>query len=267
MFRIMIGNVNIITEIVNNVFKPVLGEELQGVEILTQEDNMLVKYNLEEMTFEQARIIEALLYNRKADGLLEEVYSDENLSKAFEVLDAESELLIGSFEITVENEAKAKEIIDDVFKAAGVYNVHVSMKPVCAGWGTGFSKISLLAVGLTEEQIALLNRTTSMKSIGLKTKKLVQTATTTGYSSAKVIANDIITPLAECAGKYSGLAVSTGVKASYKGAATFADEVFSNITREEFTQYEPAQRAIQGFKNLIHGSNNKKKKGIMSRSL
>ena len=43
MFRIMIGNVNIITEIVNNVFKPVLGEELQGVEILAQEDNMLVK--------------------------------------------------------------------------------------------------------------------------------------------------------------------------------------------------------------------------------
>ena len=59
MNRIMIGNVNIITEIVNNVFKPVLGEELQGVEILTQEDNMLVKYNLEEITFEQARIIEA----------------------------------------------------------------------------------------------------------------------------------------------------------------------------------------------------------------
>ena len=105
-----------------------------------------------------------------------------------------------------------------------------------------------------------------MKSIGLKTKKMVETATTTGYASAKVVANDIVTPLAECAGKYAGLTASTGIKATYKAGATFADEIFSNITREEFTQYEPAQRAVQGFKNLLHG-NKKKSSSIMSRSL
>ena len=264
MLRIMIGNINTMQEILDNVFKPVLGEELEGVEVLDNDPNKLIKYDLESLTFNQARIIEALLYNRKADGLLENIYANEEVTQNFEVLDGSSELLLGSFEITVENEARAKEIIDDVFKSAGVYNVHVSMKPVAPGMFT-FCKISLLAVGLTEDQIKLLNRTTSMKSVGLKTKKLVQSATTTGYSSAKIVANDIVTPLAECAGKYAGLTTSTAVKATYKAGATFADEVFSNITREEFTEYEPAKRAVAGFKRLIHGD--KKQTSIMSRSL
>lgn len=264
MNRIMIGNIATMQEILENVFEPVLGEELTGVEVIDNDPNKLVKYDLEAMSFEQARIIEALLYNRKADGLLENVYADEDLSQAFEVLDGDSELLIGSFEITVENEAKAKEIIDDVFKAANVYDIHISRKPVAPGMFS-FCKISLLAVGLTADQISLLNRTTSMKSVGLKTKKLVKTATTTGYASAKVVANDIVTPIAECAGKYSGLVASTGIKASYKAGATFADEMLSNLTREEFTEYEPAQRAVASFKRLIHGD--KKKSGIMSRSL
>lgn len=265
MQRIMVGHIDTMEEILANVFLPVLGENCQCLEAMDNNDVKLIKYDLEAMDFNQARIIEALLYNRKADGLLENVFADDKLTQAFEVFAEDSELLVGSFEITVENEARAKEIIDDVFKSAGVYNVHVSMKPVAPNMFS-FCKVSLLAVGLTADQVSLLNRTTSMKSLGLKTKKMVETATTTGYASAKVVANDIVTPLAECAGKYAGLTASTGIKATYKAGATFADEIFSNITREEFTQYEPAQRAVQGFKNLLHG-NKKKSSSIMSRSL
>ena len=116
MQRIMVGHIDTMEEILANVFLPVLGENCQCLEAMDNNDVKLIKYDLEAMDFNQARIIEALLYNRKADGLLENVYADDKLTQAFEVFAEDSELLVGSFEITVENEARAKEIIDDVSK-------------------------------------------------------------------------------------------------------------------------------------------------------
>ena len=265
MERIMIGELSCMQEILNNVFLPVIGENSECIEVIDNENNKLIKYDIDKMTDRQARLIETLLYSRKADGLLENVYSDNALSQAFEVLDENNKLLVGSFEVGVETESRAKEIIRDVFQPANVYDVHVSSKPIAPGM-YNFCKLSLLAVGLSEEQMKMLNRASSVKGVGIKTRQLVNSVTTTGYTSAKIIANDIINPLAECAGKYAGLTASTAVKATYKAGATFADEVLSNITREEFTEYEPAQRAVASFRKLIHGDSGKKKT-ISCRSL
>ena len=103
MQRIMVGHIDTMEEILANVFLPVLGENCQCLEAMDNNDVKLIKYDLEAMDFNQARIIEALLYNRKADGLLENVYADDKLTQAFEVFAEDSELLVGSFEITVEN--------------------------------------------------------------------------------------------------------------------------------------------------------------------
>lgn len=264
MLRIMVGESNIIAEIAENIFAP-LSMDNAICEVSENEAGIaLLKYDLEELDDRTARIIEALLYNRKADGLLENVFEDEAMTTQFQVLSEDCELLKGSFEISVDNEQKAKEIIKDVFQTANVYDIHVSLKPIAPNMTT-FTKISVLAVGLTQEQTNMLNRATSTKALGIKAKKLMNTASTVGYSSAKIIANDIVTPAAEVGAKFGGLVASTAVNATYKAGATFADEFLSNCNKESFKDYEPAQRVVRNIKALFNKDG--KGKAISSRSL
>ena len=265
MLRIMVSDINTIAEIAQNIFVPLVVEgEEPFFETIENEDFALLKYELDNMDNRTARIVEALLYNRAQDGLLDNVFSDQELSHKFEVLPEDSDILRGSFEITVDTEAKAKEIIRDIFDTANVRDIHVSLKPVAIGM-TNFCKYSILAVGLSPEQTNMLNRATSTKALGIKAKKVMNTASTVGYTSAKIIANDIVTPAAEVGAKFGGLVASTTVNAGYKAAATFADEFMSNCNKESFMNYEPAQRVAKNLKALFKKDG--RGKAISSRSL
>ena len=265
MLRIMVSDINTIAEIAQNIFVPLVMEGQEPFfETIESEDMALLKYDLDNMDNRTARIIEALLYNRAQDGLLANVFSDQNLSQQFEVLPEDSEILRGSFEITVDTEDKAREIIRDIFDTANVRDIHVSLKPIAIGM-TNFCKFSVLAVGLSPAQTSMLNRATSTKALGIKAKKIMNSASTVGYTSAKIIANDIVTPAAEVGAKFGGLVASTTVNAGYKAAATFADEFMSNCNKDTFKNYEPAQRVVKNFKALFNKDG--KGKAISSRSL
>lgn len=267
MQRIMISDINTIAEIATNIFVPLTENQLEGTsffEVLDNENVSLLKYDLEQLEDRSARIVEALLYNRKIDGLLENIFADEAMTKPFEVFAEDSEILKGSFEITVDNKDKAKEVIKDIFNTANIRDVHVSLKPIAPGMFT-FTKISILAVGLNEEQTLMLNRATSTKAMGIKAKKIMNTASTVGYSSAKILANDIVTPAAEVTAKFGGLVASTAVNAGYKAGATFVDEFMNNCNKESFAEYEPAQRVMSNLKKMFNKEN--RGKAISSRSL
>lgn len=267
MLRIMVSDINTIAELAENIFVPLtegLAEDVSFFEVLDSENISLLKYNLEQIDDRTARIIEALLYNRKIDGLLENVFSDDNMTTPFQVFQEDSELLRGSFEITVDNKDKAKEVIRDIFNTANIRDIHVSLKPIAPGM-TKFTKISILAVGLSQEQTAMLNRATSTKAIGLKAKKIMNTASTVGYSSAKILANDIVTPAAEVGAKFGGLVASTAVNATYKAGTTFVDEFMTNCSKDAFTDYEPAQRVMSNLKKMFNKEG--RGKAISSRSL
>lgn len=265
MLRMMVSDTNTIAEIAENIFVPLQEEEKDGFfEIMETENTALLKYNLEDLTDRTARMIEALLYNRAVDGLLSNVFADQDMKVPFQVLEENSELLRGSFEITVDNEAKAKEIIRDIFHTANVHDLHVSLKPIAPNM-TKFCKYSILAIGLTPEQTSMLNRATTTKSIGIKAKKAMGTMSTVGYASAKIIANDIITPAAEVGAKFGGLVASTTVNAGFKAGTTFVDEFMCNCNRDSFKDYEPAQRVARNLKSLFNKSG--QSKSISSRSL
>lgn len=265
MLRIMVGEIDTIAEIAENIFAPLQeGYEEPIFETVEAENTTLLKYDLNNLDTKTGRIIEALLYNRAVDGLLDNVYSDQDMTVPFEVLSEEHDLLKGSFEITVDNETKAKEIIKDIFHTANVHEIHVSLKPIAPKM-TKFCKFSILATGLSPEQTILLNRATTTKSIGLKAKKVMGSVSTVGYASAKIIANDIVTPAAEVGAKFGGLVASTTVNAGFKAGATFVDEFMSNCNKSSFKDYEPAQRVASNFKKLFNKSG--QGKAISSRSL
>ena len=273
MKQFLIGREDIMMELVTNVFAPLAeagADTYFETAMSTMDDGsnkVLLSYDHDVMTDDQIRAVEALLYIRHSDGLMEGVFVDDTMQKTYVPLDSSSAILEGAFELTASSEKEMNELYNDIFKASDIYDVHVSRKPVAPGM-LSFTCFSMLAVGLTVEEINKLDKCTSTKKLGKKARKFLDTLSTRTYASASIISKDIIEPGAEVVAKLGGLATATAVNATFKAGATFADEVLKNCDKQEFANYEPYQRAKQGFKNLFMRSNNSNASGsIRSRKI
>lgn len=240
MQRKISGETEIVKEIVANVLAPICKDILMVVE---GEDETACTWETDKLNELHVRMIEIMLYHRKAEGLLEGVTFDA----------CKEEVLEGSYHVVTTDPGKANSIIDDVFKTAGVSEnkIYTAKQPLALDM-LNFSTYAVMAVGLTPEEEKAINTSFNVKKLGAKVSTTVNTMGTAAHGSTKIIMKDVVTPVAEVAGKLGGTIAAGTANAAYKGTATFVDEFTGTVSIKDLKEYEPTQRIVGRVKSLFN---------------
>lgn len=239
MQRKIVGNKEVVSEIIEHILAPILGENLMVVEGSQEgeeaSNEIACMWDTDSIPENHVRMIETMLYHRNGEGLLD----------GLTVEICEEGLLEGSFHVVTNEPTKANSIIDDVFKTAGISDnkIFCCKQPIAQDM-LNFYCYAVLAVGLTAEEEKAINTSFNVKKMGAKVSKTVRTVGTAAHGSTKIIMKDIVTPTAEIAGKLGGTIAAGTVNAGAKGAITFADEFTSTVSIKEIKEYEPTQRLV-----------------------
>ena len=115
------ADTNRITELVKNVFVPVIRVDSNNEEIVFYESNdNYIKWDTKAMDLQQLQIIEGLLAHRKQVGLLADMYTDE-MEKPLMTVNTNAPLLQGCVYLGgLKDEKQVNMILDKVVRVANI---------------------------------------------------------------------------------------------------------------------------------------------------
>lgn len=228
--RTIVGRKDQVAEIATNLLSVVLGEE--NFELVETDDSAAVKWETTNVNIHpvQLKMVEALLYSREEQGLLNGL--------TLELMD--EEVLEGSYYINCGEAEKCKSVFNDVFKTAGISEDKISM--VVEPFATtllSMPRYTICAVNLTQEEEECITRALGVKKLSLKVRKVTNTLQTTGLATMNMAMKDMMVPLGETAGKLGGSLAQGLGESVLKMAIVGAETMTTNAKNCDIKNYEP----------------------------
>lgn len=205
------GNIEMIDTLVTTLVEPTCGfDGAYEFEDLDEQGMIRVYYN--NVPAANLQVFLTSLHFRLQDPLYAEVKSSMEIPAPAE----------GVFRITA-SAKQADKIAEDFFVYNGIESFMQLVYPLSAD--CTLSKVEMIAVGLSEEDMAKLNKqgkTTAMaKKVHTKIDKVGSALHTTG----RIVANDVFNPLAVAATKTTATIVTAGAKTIVDCGIAAANEV------------------------------------------
>lgn len=210
-FLQLTGTIDTITCLINTLVEPVCAFE-GAYEFEDLDDQGMLRLFPENIPSANLQIFLTSLYFRLQDPLFAEVKSNLEIPEPVE----------GVFRITA-SVKQAGKVAEDFFIYNGITNYLELVYPLSLD--CTLAKVEMIAVGLSEEELAKLNKqgktTVMAKKVHTKIDKVGSAMQTTG----RIVANDVINPLAVAATRTTATIVTAGAKTLIDCGIAAANEV------------------------------------------
>ena len=249
------ADTNRITELVKNVFVPVIRVDSNNEEIVFYESNdNYIKWDTKAMDLQQLQIIEGLLAHRKQVGLLADMYTDE-MEKPLMTVNTNAPLLQGCVYLGgLKDEKQVNMILDKVVRVANIPvedndKILIFKEAMSANMPQAETFV-LLLTDLTPEEMINLKRSSKVKKTADKVNKVTNQINTVGFALTKTVVDDIGVKAMESTAKIGGAIIGGAVVGTFKGATTGVNEVLHSITQADLGNYAPYQEMKSNAKQL-----------------
>lgn len=211
------GNIDMINALVNTLVQPLCAFE-NAYEYEDLDDLGMIRIYPEHIPASNYLVFLTSLYYRLQDPLYAEIQCNAEIPEPAENV----------FRITASAKTASK-VAEDFFIYNSIENYIELVYPLSAD--CSLAKVEMIAIGLTDEELALLNKqgktTVMANKVHTKIEKLGGTMQTTG----RIVANDVVNPLAVAAAKTTATIVSAGAKTVVDCALAASNEILRDAAQ------------------------------------
>lgn len=211
------GNIDMINALMNTLVEPLCGFE-NAYEYEDLDDLGMIRVYPENIPASNYLVFLTSLYYRLQDPLYAEIQCNAEIPEPAENV----------FRITA-SAKNASKVAEDFFIYNSIENYIELVYPLSAD--CSLAKVEMIAIGLTDEELALLNKqgktTVMANKVHTKIEKLGGTIQTTG----RIMANDVVNPLAVAAAKTTATIVSAGAKTVVDCALAASNEILRDAAQ------------------------------------
>lgn len=211
------GNIDMINALMNTLVEPLCGFE-NAYEYEDLDDLGMIRVYPENIPASNYLVFLTSLYYRLQDPLYAEIQCNAEIPEPAENV----------FRITA-SAKNASKVAEDFFIYNSIENYIELVYPLSAD--CSLAKVEMIAIGLTDEELSLLNKqgktTVMANKVHTKIEKLGGTIQTTG----RIMANDVVNPLAVAAAKTTATIVSAGAKTVVDCALAASNEILRDAAQ------------------------------------
>ena len=211
------GNIDMMNVLVSTLIQPLCGFE-NAYDFEDLDDLGMIRVYPEHIPAPNFQVFLTSLYYRLQDPLYAEVECNCEIPEPADNI----------FRMTA-SAKQASKMAEDFFIYNNIENYIELVYPLSADGS--LAKIELIAVGLTEDELALLNKQGKTTVVANKVHNRIEKLGTTVHATGRIVANDVINPLATAAAKTTATIVSAGAKTIVDCGLAAANELLRDAAQ------------------------------------
>ena len=220
------GNFDIITCLQNTLVLNTCGFD-GAYEFEDLDDQAMIRIYPENVPASNFNVFLTSLYYRLQDPMYAEVKCNVEIPEPAQDV----------FRITA-SAKNAQKVAEDFFIYNGIENYIELTYPLSAD--CSLAKVEMIAIGLSEEEQALLNKQGKTTVMANKVHAKIEKVGNTLHNTGRIVANDVVNPLAVAAAKTTATIVSAGAKTVVDCGLAAANELLRDAA--QFSVSELKQR-------------------------
>ena len=220
------GNYDIITCLNDTLVINTCGFD-GGFEYEDLDDQAMIRIYPENVPASNFNVFLTSLYYRLQDPMYAEVKCNVEIPEPAQDV----------FRITA-SAKNAQKVAEDFFIYNGIENYIELVYPLSAD--CSLAKVEMIAIGLSEEEQALLNKQGKTTVMANKVHNKIEKVGNTLHNTGRIVANDVVNPLAVAAAKTTATIVSAGAKTVVDCGLAAANELLRDAA--QFSVSELKQR-------------------------
>ena len=241
------GNIEMINALVNTLVQPICGFE-NAYEYEDLDDIGMIRVYPEHVPAVNFAVFTTSLYYRLQDPLYADVQCNCEMPEPAQNV----------FRITA-SAKQASKVAEDFFIYNDIENFIELVYPLSAD--CTIAKVEMIAVGLSEEEMALLNKQGKTTVRAQKVHNKIEKLGNTVHNTGRIVANDVINPLAVSAAKTTATIVSAGAKTIVDCGLAAANEIMRDaacFSLNEIKERKEVRQMAYSFNKLMNKNQAKK---------
>lgn len=211
------GNIEMINVLVNTLVQPLCGFE-NAYEFEDLDDVGMIRLYPENIPAVNFQVFLTSLYYRLQDALYAEIQCNCEIPEPADNV----------FRITA-SAKNASKVAEDFFIYNNIENYIELVYPLSAD--CTLAKVEMIAIGLSEEELALLNKQGKTTVMANKVHNKIEKLGNTMQATGRIVANDVVNPLAVSAAKTTATIVSAGAKTIVDCALAASNEILRDAAQ------------------------------------
>ena len=235
------GNFDIITCLQNTLVLNTCGFD-GAYEFEDLDDQAMIRIYPENVPAANFNVFLTSLYYRLQDPMYAEVKCSVEIPEPAQDV----------FRITA-SAKNAQKVAEDFFIYNGIENFIELTYPLSAD--CSLAKVEMIAIGLSEEEQALLNKQGKTTVMANKVHTKIEKVGNTLHNTGRIVANDVVNPLAVAAAKTTATIVSAGAKTVVDCGLAAANELLrdaAQLSISELKQRKEVQTMGYSLRKLMN---------------
>ena len=241
------GNMNVIALLMNTLVEPICGFE-DAYDFEDLDDLGMIRIYPDAIPAANYQVLLTSLYYRLNDPLYAEVKCNVAVPEPHESV----------FRVTA-SAKQASKVAEDFFVYNDINNFIEIVYPLSIDGS--LAKIEMIAVGLSEEEKALLTKQGKTTVRAAKVHNRIEKIGNTVHNTGRIVANDVINPLATAAAKTTATIVSAGAKTLVDCGLAAANEIMRDaacFSVNELKERKDVRQIAYSFNKLMNKNQAKK---------
>ena len=242
------GNIEMINVLMNTLVEPLCGFE-NAYDFEDLDDVGMIRIYPEHVPSANFQVLLTSLYYRLQDALYEGIDCNCQIPEP----DQDS-----IFRVTA-SAKNANKIAEDFFVYNDIENFIELVYPLSAD--CTLAKVEMIAIGLSEEEMNLLMKQGKTTVRAQKVHNNIEKLGNTVHNTGRIVANDVINPLATAAAKTTATIVSAGAKTIVDCGLAAANEIMRDAAQfslNELKQRKEVKQMAYSFNKLMNKNQTKK---------
>ena len=241
------GNMNVIALLMNTLVEPICGFE-DAYDFEDLDDLGMIRIYPDAIPAANYQVLLTSLYYRLNDPLYAEVKCNVAIPEPHESV----------FRVTA-SAKQASKVAEDFFVYNDINNFIEIVYPLSIDGS--LAKVEMIAVGLSEEEKALLTKQGKTTVRAQKVHNRIEKIGNTVHNTGRIVANDVINPLATAAAKTTATIVSAGAKTIVDCGLAAANEIMRDaacFSVNELKERKDVRQIAYSFNKLMNKNQAKK---------
>ena len=241
------GNINMINILLSTIVEPLCAFE-NAYDFEDLDDVGMIRLYPEYIPASNLAVVTIALYHRLNDPMYQEVQCNCEIPEPDQ----------NTFRITCAMKDAQKKA-EDFFIYNNIENfiqLDNPRKPDCSIVGA-----EIIAIGLTDEERNLLERQGKTTQRAAKVHNKIEKLGNTMHNTGRIMANDVVNPLATAAAKTTATIISAGAKTIVDCGLAAANEFMrdaASFNKEDFLNRKDVKSTIYSFNKLMNKTQAKK---------
>lgn len=211
------GEINLVNCLYNTLVEPTCGFD-GAFEYEDLDDQAVIRIYPEKVPASNYQVFITSLYYRLQDALFSSVQCNVTIPEPSE----------NTFRLTA-SAKQASKVAEDFFIYNGIENFIELVYPLSAD--CTLAKVELIAIGLTDDELARLNKQGKTTVLAGKVHNRIDKVGTAMQTTGRIVANDVVNPLAVATAKTTATIVSAGAKTIVDCALAASNEILRDVAQ------------------------------------